>query len=369
MTTRRSFLQSMLGASALGFGQHTSAWAQGAPAGYPANYADLITKAKAEGRVAIYTSTDEAQGQPLVEAFKQAYGIAVDYNGIGTTDVYNRVISESAAGQMGADVAWTSSMDLQIVLASKGLLDSYKSPEAAHFPTTSIYKDMVYGTSIEPVAMLYNKNLLKPEWVPKTRADLVKLMAEHGKELKGKFASFDPEKSGIGFLLATTDEHNTQSWWDLAKAFGAAEGKVYGSSGAMREKVVSGEQVLAFNVIGSYALQWVKSSPALGVHFASDYTAAFQRVASVTKGAPHPAAGRLFLDFMLSEKGQAILAEKGVPSLRQGYKGPLDADELKTLIGSNMTVIPVNEKLEDNLNPRTRAAFFQKWKKAMRGEG
>jgi hypothetical protein len=55
--------------------------------------------------------------------------------------------------------------------------------------------------------------------------------------------------------------------------------------------------------------------------------------------------------------------------LRQGYKGPLDADELKSLTGANMKVIPVDEKLADNLNPRMRADFFQKWKKAMRGEG
>ena len=368
MTTRRSFMAGALGSAAL-IGSSRLGFAQSAPAGYPADYADLIAKAKKEGRVAIYTSTDEAQGQPLVEAFKQAYGIAVDYNGLGTTEVYNRVISEGAANQVGADISWTSSMDLQMVLASKGLLDTYVSPEAAQLPASSIYKDMVYGTSIEPVAMIYNKNLLKAEWVPKTRAELVKLMQDHGKDLKGKVASFDPEKSGIGFLLAQTDLQHTASFWDLAKAFGAAEGKVYGSSGAMREKVVSGEQILAFNVIGSYALQWAKESPVVGVSFASDYTAAFQRVASVTKNAPHPAAGRLFLDFMLSEKGQAILAGKGVPSLRKGYKGPLDGEEIAKLTGGNMKVIPVDEKLVGNMNPKLRAEFFQIWKKAMRGEG
>jgi NADH-quinone oxidoreductase subunit F len=141
------------------------------------------------------------------------------------------------------------------VLADKGLLDTYASPEAAQLPQSSIFKNMVYGTSVEPVAMIYNKNLLKAEWIPRTRADLVKLLQENGKDLKGKVASFDPEKSGIGFLLAQTDLQNTTSFWDLAKGFGVAEGKVYGSSGAMREKVVSGEQVIAFNVIGSYALQ------------------------------------------------------------------------------------------------------------------
>jgi iron(III) transport system substrate-binding protein len=122
-------------------------------------------------------------------------------------------------------------------------------------------------------------------------------------------------------------------------------------------------------VIGSYALQWAKESPVVGVSFASDYTAAFQRVASVTKNAPHPAAGRLFLDFMLSEKGQEILAGKGVPPLRKGYKGPLDAEEIGKLTGGNMKMIPVDEKLVGNMNPKLRAEFFQVWKKAMRGEG
>ena len=130
MTTRRSFMAGALGGAAF-LGSSPLCFAQGAPAGYPADYAELIAKAKKEGRVAIYTSTDEAQGQPLVDAFKQTYGIAVDYNGLGTTEVYNRVISEGAAGQVGADISWTSSMDLQMVLADKGLLDAYASPEAA----------------------------------------------------------------------------------------------------------------------------------------------------------------------------------------------------------------------------------------------
>ena len=71
MTTRRSFMAGALGSAAF-IGSSRFGFAQSAPAGYPADYADLIAKAKKEGRVAIYTSTDEAQGQPLVEAFKQA---------------------------------------------------------------------------------------------------------------------------------------------------------------------------------------------------------------------------------------------------------------------------------------------------------
>ena len=37
--------------------------------------------------------------------------------------------------------------------------------------------------------------------------------------------------------------------------------------------------------------------------------------------------------------------------------------------GPNVKMIPVDEKLVDNLNPKMRAEFFQNWKKALRGEG
>lgn len=46
-----------------------AAHAQEVPAGYPADYADLIAKAKQEGTVSIYTSTDAAQSQKLQDAF------------------------------------------------------------------------------------------------------------------------------------------------------------------------------------------------------------------------------------------------------------------------------------------------------------
>ncbi|MCZ4088822.1 hypothetical protein [Sinorhizobium psoraleae] len=45
------------------------AFAQEVPAGYPADYADLIAKAKEEGTVSIYTSTDAAQSQKLQDGF------------------------------------------------------------------------------------------------------------------------------------------------------------------------------------------------------------------------------------------------------------------------------------------------------------
>jgi len=340
-------------------------FAQSVPAGYPADYSKLIDAAKKEGKVVIYTSTDSKQAGALVEAFKAAYpGVDVEVNDLGTTNSYNRALSEAAAKQVGSDIVWTSAMDLQKVLQEKGLADTYKSPEAKNLPSWAIYKDTLYGTSLEPAAIIYNKKLFPAEWVPKTRPELIKVLKDHKDQLKGKVASFDPEKSGTGFFFSTTDLRHTKDFWDLASAFGAAEGKVYGSSGAMREKVVSGEHTLAFNVVGSYAIEWAKENPNVGVAFGSDYTSTFSRIALISKGAPHPNAARLFLDFMLSSKGQQVLSEKGVPSIRADT-GTLNASTLDKYVGGGLKPTAVDDQLTYYMEPKRRAEFFQQWKKAM----
>jgi len=215
-------------------------FAQSVPAGYPADYSKLIDAAKKEGKVVIYTSTDSKQAGALVEAFKAAYpGVDVEVNDLGTTNSYNRALSEAAAKQVGSDIVWTSAMDLQKVLQEKGLADTYKSPEAKNLPSWAIYKDTLYGTSLEPAAIIYNKKLFPAEWVPKTRPELIKVLKDHKDQLKGKVATFDPEKSGTGFFFSTADVRHTKDFWELVSAFGAADGKVYGSSGAMREKVAA----------------------------------------------------------------------------------------------------------------------------------
>ena len=113
--TRRAFALSCAAMALAG-----TALAQDVPAGYPADYAATVEAAKSQGKVVIYTSTDIAQAQALLDAFTAKYGIAVEYNDLGTNGAYNRAISEAAASQMGADIVWSSAMDLQMTLAADG---------------------------------------------------------------------------------------------------------------------------------------------------------------------------------------------------------------------------------------------------------
>lgn len=350
------------------FYQALAAWGILALAAAPlaqAQDAALIAKAKAEGTVTVYTSTDLAEAQAMVDAFQKKYpGVKVNYNDLGTTGVYNKIIAEAAAKQVTADVAWTSAMDLQMKLAAGGYFQSVDLPQKKDIPDWASYKDTLYATSLEPVGIIYNKKLVPEKDVPHSRADLVKFLALP--LAQGKVATFDPEKSGTGFLFATNDILNHRDFWNLAKAFGKAHGKTYSSSGAMKETVVSGENVLAFNTIGSYAFNWIKQSENLGLTFEKGGTAAFSRLAGMTKGAPHPAAAQLFLEFLLSKDGQSALAAKGMPSLRKDVTTGYNLDTINERVGGHIQPIKVDEGLLVYMQPQKRIEFIREWQKATR---
>src|SRR5262252_8184822 len=112
----------------------TAALAQ-VPAGYPADYAQVLAAAKKEGKVVIYSALDTKAAQPLIKDFSALYpDIKVEYNDMNSTEMYNRFIAEVAAGQGSADVMWSSAMDLQVKLVDDGQALTYASPEAGKLP-------------------------------------------------------------------------------------------------------------------------------------------------------------------------------------------------------------------------------------------
>jgi iron(III) transport system substrate-binding protein len=261
----------------------TGALAQNIPAGYPADYAQLIAEAKKEGSLTVYATTDAKVASPLIKDFEALYGIKIDYNDLNSTELYNRLIAESAAGTGTADLSWSSAPDLQIKLAVDGLALPYASPEIPGLPKWAVMENMAYGTTYEPMAIIYNKALVPAEDAPKSHSDLTKLLTSKAAAYKGKVTVYDPERSGVGFLMMNRDLKADPSSWDLFKALGGADVKVYTSAGAMIEKVGSGEHVIALNIFASYGLSSMKKNPNLAMVWPSDYTLIATRVAFIPR--------------------------------------------------------------------------------------
>lgn len=340
----------------------TMAFAQ-VPAGYPADYQKIVDGARKEGKLVVYGATDSKATQPLIKDFSALYpGITVEYNDMNSTEVYNRFISEAAAGGNTADVMWSSAMDLQIKLASEGYAMAYKSVEASKIPGWAMWNDMAYGTTFEPAAIVYNKRLVTGADIPQTHADFARII--QGEKFKDKVTTYDIEKSGVGFMFMTQDAQDFPQFPALATAFGVARVRVQSSTGTMLERISSGENLIGYNVLGSYALVRAKTDPSIGIVLPKDYTLILSRVLFINKAAKSPNAAKLWLDYMLSARGQTVIAnESKLYAIRADVKGETTSAELIKLVGEkNIKPVPVGPAVLSYLAPAKRMAFLKQWK-------
>jgi iron(III) transport system substrate-binding protein len=338
------------------------------PPGYPANYADTIAAAKKEGKVVIYSTTDTASANPLLKDFQALYpGVTVEYNDMNSTEVYNRFISESAAGA-SADVLWSSSMDLQIKLANDGMALAYASPEIAHVPSWAVWKNEAFGTTYEPIVIVYNKRLLTGDEIPQSHADMMRVFASKADKLKGKVTTYDIEKSGVGFMLITQDSRQNPKFWDFAKALGSVGPRFQSSSGTMMERISSGENLLGFNIFSSYAALRAKKDQSIGIVYPKDYVLVMSRVMFIAKGAKNPNAAKLWTDYILSKRGQTVVANQAeLGSIRADVEGDSTLAGFTKTLGASLKPIPVAPDLLAYLDQTKRLEFIKQWQQAIKG--
>jgi len=342
--------------------------AQSVPAGYPYSYADLIAAAKKAGRVSIYSTTDVAEAAALLDAFRAAYpGLEVEYADQNSTELYSRFTGEAAAGGGTADFLWSSAMDLQIKLISDGHAQEYRSPEIGSLPDWAVFRNMAYGTTAEPVGFTYNTRLVPEGDIPRTHAALTKLITEKASTYQGKITSYDPERSGVGYLFITQSvQADPKGTWELVRAVGRSGAKLYTSSGAMFERIASGEHLIGFNMLSSYGWERNKKDPSIGVILPSDYTLVMSRIAFIAKGARNPAGAKLFLDFMLSKTGQTAMSTRSLPPVRTDMKD-VTAKFLGNAPEGSLRPIKVGAELLETLNATKRLRFLKEWQTALKG--
>ncbi len=341
-----------------------AAFAQTPPAGYPADYAQIIAAANKEGKVVIYSALDTKAAQPLIKDFTALYpNVKVEYNDMNSTEMYNRFIAEVASGQGSADVMWSSAMDLQVKLVDDGQALTYASPEASKLPAWAVYRNQAYGTTYEPAVFIYNKRLVTADEVPQDHAAFAKLITTKADKFKGKVTTYDIEKSGVGFMFVVQDTKYFAGMKDLEKGFGASSYRVYASTGNMLEKVSSGEHLLGYNVLGSYALVRAKKDPALGVVLPKDYTLVLSRVLFIGKQAKNPNAAKLWTDYILSQRGQKLIGgDVELFAIRSDVDAEYTAASLAKQLGANVKPIPVSAEIVTYLDQKRRLDFLSDWK-------
>lgn len=335
-----------------------------APAGYPAAYATTVRAAEDEGRLTIHSTTDERVAAPLVADFRRLYPrIAVTYEDLGSTELYHRFIAETQLGREAADVLWSSAMDHMVALATAGHALAYDSPEKTHLPAWAQWQNRLWATTYEPVVFAHHKPSLPEAQAPRSHAALAQWLAHS----KGTVVSYDIQKSGLGYFLAAQDAAaNANAFWAVAQALDARRAHLLLTTDAMLRQLADGRAQFGMNLLGAYTVAQARHLPAVGVIFPEDYTLVTSRVLLLSSKAAHPNAARLWLDYLLSQRGQTVMATTArLYALRDDVQGETTGAALRQLLGSRAHPVALGPELAAPLDNAAYRDFILRWRAAL----
>ena len=261
----------------------------------------------------ILSSTDVDVFEPLIKLFvKDNKQIRIRYVTASTSDIYKEITNSNKSN---FDLVISSAMDLQMKLANDGFALDIENIEKSAIPEWSMWRKQIVGFSIEPIVTVISKADFNIK-IPKTRRDLISILRNNPNKFYKKIITYDINKSGAGFLFASQDERQSESFWRLAEVMGSLKTKVVCCSSKMLDAVNSRESYIAYNIIGSYAEQRARKHKNLIVVYPYDYTLLLLRSAIIPKNSKNNANANIFLKFLLSKPGQRILEKKGMLSIK-----------------------------------------------------
>lgn len=314
------------------------------------------SKDSKQQEVVVYTSLDKVFSQPILEAFEEESGIKVkavyDSEATKTTGLVNRLIAEKDNPR--ADVFWNSETGRTIVLKKKGVLTPYISPSAVDIPDT--FKDpQGYWTGFGARCriLIYNTDLLKPGELPKSIFELTE------PKWKGKVSLAYP-------LFGTTSTHSAALFVLLGdekarayfEALEANDVKITDGNASSRDRVADGTVSIGFTDTDDAFVAIEQGRPVDIIWPDKDGigTLLIPNTVALIKGGYNSDSGKRFIDFLLSEKVEKMLAysEAGQIPLRSHVERPgyvPTPDKIKAMEVDY-------EKVADMMEPSSR--FLQK---------
>ncbi len=272
-------------------------------------------EAKKEGALIFYSGHPIDRLQKMAEGFKKAYpGIDVDFYRGDARQYAQRFETESATGRHNADVVLATTNRSQEWF-DKGFIVPYESPALKDYPPNIRVKGgiaTIFG--INTTSFAWNTDLVKPEEAPKTWDDLL------DPKWKGRIGMLDPLARGGArtWIITMHRELGEEKWLEYMKKLAAQQPK-YGRYMQVREMVMSGEIAVHVAAYPDFT-EPVKVKGAPVEWGVPEFLVFVGLTTNLSKNAPHPNAGKLFIDYLLSDSAQEILGETGLIPSKSEYR-------------------------------------------------
>ena len=271
---------------------------------------ELIAAAKEEGSLVVYGSCEEEYLAAACQNFQKLYGIKTDYQRLSTGEVPAKIEEEN--GKPSADVWFGGTNNPYDDADAKGLLEQYDAMNAVH-----LMKDMYknpdgywYGIYTGLLGFMVNRDELdrKGLEVPQTWDDLLK------PEYKGLIWLSNYKTAGTPKLVANLmiqlkgHDEGIQYLVDLDKNI-----EVYTKSGSGPSKNVgTGECVIGIGFLHDGITQIVDNGyDNVQLIVPQDGTTCEIGPVAIFKGAAHPNAAKLFVEYALSPDCVELAAQNG----------------------------------------------------------
>jgi len=305
--------------------------------------ADEVTKAKAEGKVVVYTNSPDELWSALIPKFEKAYpGIKIEPVSLNGPELVQRLRSEQKSGASTADLIIESSPSTLFDLADT--LEPRKSVFSSQLPTWADPRPGVYAISADPSIIVYNKAAVGAK-APKSLADVAALAAKN----PGKLATYDIASEN-GYAQMWTYAKQQPDAWKLFDQLAPAT-RYETDGGSMTQKIAKGEYVAGYFQSGLVRglLKPNGLDSIVGWTYESDGTTVVPRYAAVVKGAAHPNAAALLQDYLLSAPGQTVACSSGLTAVRDDVAqtcGDFDIKSVSDEVGQDkILMVPLDESM------------------------
>jgi ABC-type Fe3+ transport system substrate-binding protein len=268
---------------------------------------DLVARARNERELNVYGTALVAQFDKFSEPFRRRYPfIKTLYTRTTGEALTTKILQEVSARQLGADVVLINNYTHRIFM-KKRIITAYAPPAAADFPAGFIDKQGYWvGFYLVPYAITYNTALVAKGTAPKSFEDLLHprwkgqislereeyLVTQSHMQFLGQTKALDYFKRLARQDLILVNGHSKQAVLLTAGEFPII---IYSDIARTEELKRKGAPV-----------EWVRAEPHITVLVS----------AAITREARHPAAARLFMNYLAAEEGQKeVLSMDKPPAL------------------------------------------------------
>ena len=271
---------------------------------------ELVAAAQAEGELTVYGSCEEPYLAAAAKNFEKEFGIKVSYLRLSTGEVQAKITEEK--GNPSADVWFGGTNDPYNESAKLGLLMAYEAKNAKNL-ASPMYRDADgywYGIYKGILGFMVNTEELKRLNLeaPKGWDDLLK------PEYKDKIWLSNPNTAGTAKLVINTmiqkygHDEGIQYLVDLDKNI-----EVYTKSGSGPSKNVgTGECVIGIGFLHDGITQIIDNGyDNIELIIPSSGTSCEIGATAIFKGAAHPNAAKLWIEYALSPDCVNLAAQNG----------------------------------------------------------